>query len=105
MEWLERNDLANLWDGVHFIGAFQFIAGAVKGDISPNTTGDTEGSAGLEAESASDMESRLKEAFLKNADNNSKVAVGWIASVSIYGLSRCDSNSSSRYSERLALAS
>jgi hypothetical protein len=30
----------------------------------------------METANAGDMESRLKEAFLKNADNNSKVAVG-----------------------------
>jgi hypothetical protein len=30
LDWLERHDLDNLWDGVHFIGAFQFVADAVK---------------------------------------------------------------------------
>jgi hypothetical protein len=74
LDWLERHDLDNLWDGVHFIGAFQFVADAVNVDIS--ATASERRDAEAETANADDMESRLKEAFLKNADNNSKVAVG-----------------------------
>lgn len=76
LDWLERHDLDKLWDGVHFIGTFQFLAEAVRGDNSPDTLkGSDEHVPGLTSGNSSDMESRLKEAFLKNADNNSKVAV------------------------------
>lgn len=73
LDWLERHDLDNLWDGIHFIGAFQFVAEATDA----GKVGDSLAKVDIEQASGSsvDMEARLKEAFLKKADKNGKVAV------------------------------
>lgn len=72
LDWLVRHDLDNLWDGIHFIGAFQFVTEVKE---KPEESSGLPEVPGDGKSDASDIERRLKEAYLKNADKNGKVAV------------------------------
>ncbi|KAJ9109896.1 hypothetical protein QFC19_001876 [Naganishia cerealis] len=80
IEWLKRHDLFDLWEGMHFIGAFQFVTDIRNSNANANANTNAKGSLSKESEAAEGdnpaaMEQRLKDAFLKSADKNSKVAV------------------------------
>ncbi|KAJ9124258.1 hypothetical protein QFC22_001057 [Naganishia vaughanmartiniae] len=72
IQWLERHDLHDVWDGMHFIGAFQFVADARKSHANIESPQDNGGASDVDP---STLEQRLKDAFLESADKNSKVAV------------------------------
>lgn len=72
IQWLERHDLLDLWDDMHFIGAFQFVADVRESHAKIDSPQQGGGATDI---NPTTMEQKLKDAFLKSADKNLKVAV------------------------------